>query len=87
MKTTHVLLFFKGAFGWVENSYYSGLTLFRATNLLLGVFELANSHYSLFVFCGIAHYSTNFTKYWNIYYSQIRIATNFALFLIHRNSP
>ena len=58
----------KGAFGWVKNSYYSGLALFWTTNLRLGVFRIANSHYSLFVFCGIVHYSTNLIKCWDSYY-------------------
>jgi hypothetical protein len=56
-----------GAFGWVKNSYYSGLALFRVTIRHLDVFGLANSHYSLFVFCGICHYSTILTKCWNSY--------------------
>ena len=64
-------LIYMGAFGWVKNNYYSGLALFRATIRRLGVFELANSHYSLLVFCGITHYSTIPTKCWNSYYSKI----------------
>ena len=59
-KITFIILV---AFGWVKNGYYSGLALFRVTIRRLGVFGLANSHYSLFVFCGIAHYSTILTKY------------------------
>jgi hypothetical protein len=65
----------------VKNSYYSELALFQATIQRLGVFGLANNHYSLFVFCGIAHYSTIPTKYCNNYYPKIEDSSILATIL------